>query len=202
MQGNKTAIFDLDHTLFDTTELKKEIVATLEKSGLKRTEAESALLTFTTPHKGNYDMLAHCEELLKEKRISSLDAVYRFLSSSFEKHLIRGAKEVLKTLRARGYRLLLLTMGFERFQNTKLTQTGLNSFFDEVHVVYRRKEEAMEKMKFPENTYFINDSQEETERVMHTYPKLKYILFNPEPTTKKSKIPSVTTLKELLDILY
>ncbi|MBM3257362.1 MAG: hypothetical protein FJY98_03525 [Candidatus Liptonbacteria bacterium] len=195
----KVAIFDLDHTLLDTTGLRKEMLQILQGCGLTTAEAKSSLQDFMDNHEGNYDMLGHCEELIKDKKISSLDKIHTFLSSSFEKHIIQDAKEVLRELKKRNYYLILLTKGIERFQKTKLAQTGLANLFDEIRIVAKFKEEALETINVPAGSYFINDKREESERVMRVHPHLKYILFG--KTDASETIIQITRLSELLDLL-
>lgn len=203
MQKAKMAIFDLDHTLFDTTAFKKDIFSALKKSGVSGTAIQGSFDSFMAAHGGNYDMLGHCEELREKRQLDSLDAIHAFLASPWEQHLIAGAKEVLKELRERGYRLVLLTKGSERFQKTKIAQTGLAPFFDEIRIVPELKEEELAKMNLPERSYFINDSVPETDRVRRAHPNLRYILFKSCSINETpSNIPVIRKLRTLLDMLH
>ena len=196
-------IFDLDHTLFDTTEFKKEIFAVFKACSVDEAIAKSSFDAFTKGHEGNYDMLAHCEELLKKKHIRSLDKVIAFLKSPLEKHLIKDVEETLHELRARGHRLILLTKGIERFQLTKIQQAGITSSFDEIRIVYRLKEEELRKLALPKGSYFVNDNWQETERIMNAYPALHYVLFAPSHKAipqNKNRV-SFTIVQELHQIL-
>jgi FMN phosphatase YigB (HAD superfamily) len=197
-------IFDLDHTLFDTTEFKKDIFATLKAYGVNNTTAQSSFKEFVARHDGNYDILSHCEELLQKKHLASLDEVRAFLASPLEQHLFRDAKKILRELRARGYYLVLLTKGIERFQNFKIERTGLKYFFAAIKIVEREKEKGLAKLSPPNGSYFVNDREDETERVMHAYPNLEYILFtNPNKKTEgpQTSIRKITSLQELLAII-
>ncbi len=202
---NRYFIFDLDHTLFDTVGLRKDMIATFEACGLDEAAIVSSTSAFMKAHEGNYDMLWHAEDLMHEKKIASLEKIHAFLSSSFEKHLVTDAKEVLGEFRARGFRITLLTKGIERFQRTKLSQTGLAPFFDEIRVVPTSdgKIQELRRMAVPEGSYFVNDLISETEAVQNSFPNLHCILFSPFSPLDAGhlSLSSIATLSELKRII-
>ncbi len=195
-------IFDFDYTLFDTTEFKKDIFALFRDCGVSESYMASSYKSYLASH-DVYDLISHCEYLTRSGVPCSRARVEEFLSHPFEHYLVKGAKEMLKELRAKGHRLILLTKGAERFQLTKIRQAGLASFFDEVRIV-RTKEKEIEKMKIPEGSYFINDDAAETERIMRAYPKLHYLLFvdsHTNPAGITISIPKITALREILYVI-
>lgn len=57
--------------------------------------------------------------------------------------LVPNAREVLSDLRARGYRLVLLTKGDTDLQRTRVEQSGLAQLFDEVMIVEQKTPEVI-----------------------------------------------------------
>ncbi|MCR4327911.1 MAG: HAD hydrolase-like protein [Patescibacteria group bacterium] len=204
---NPFVMFDLDHTLFNTTELKKDIFSVLNSCGGNKNTIMQSFDSFIKSHEGNYDILSHSKELLESGYINSLENVYAFLSSSLDKHLVGGSKEVLAELRKKGHHLILITKGIEQFQYFKIRNSGIESFFDEIHIVQNFKEDILKNLDPPEGSFFINDHAIETERIMHAHPLLRYIIFsNPKdspyaPSSSYKSIPVINNLRNILDII-
>ena len=48
----------------------------------------------------------------------------------YQNHLIQGARQVLETLKQRGYTMHIITNGFHESQNIKFSESGLKPLFD------------------------------------------------------------------------
>ena len=48
----------------------------------------------------------------------------------YQNHLIQGARQVLETLKQRGYTIHIITNGFHESQNIKFSESGLKPLFD------------------------------------------------------------------------
>lgn len=149
----KHLFFDLDHTLWD---FDANARTTLSQLHIDLNLAEKGVHDFDLFHK-NY--LVHNEKLwaryrkgtikqdelrLKRMWLTLLDFkiaeedLARQLSELFlqllptRTILFPDTKEVLQYLTDKGYRLHLITNGFEETQHSKLKSSGLNLFFQEV----------------------------------------------------------------------
>ena len=149
----KHLFFDLDHTLWD---FDANARATLEQLHVDLALPEKGIDDFDRFYK-NY--LQHNETLwakyrtgqikqdelrLKRMRLSLLDfkiadeALAKQMSEAFlqllptRTILFPDTKEVLQDLRNKGYRLHLITNGFDEVQHSKLKSSGLDVFFEVV----------------------------------------------------------------------
>jgi len=149
----KYLFFDLDHTLWD---FDANARATLEQLHIDLKLVDKGVHDFELFHK-NY--LQHNEKLwaryrngyikqeelrLKRMWLTLLDfhiadeELTRQLSELFlqllptRTILFPGTKEILKYLKDKGYRMHLITNGFEKTQHGKLKSSGLDIFFKEV----------------------------------------------------------------------
>lgn len=203
---NRLAIlFDLDHTLFDTTALKSDLFAALRNAGVPETLVALSFDSFISAHEGNYDLDEHCAHIRRAGIPCAPENIRLLLGASFEKYLIEGTRETLSELRARQHLLILITKGYASFQREKIRRSNLDKFFDAISVCRKWKEEELKKFSLPFGSYFINDNWEETERIMRSYPTFHYLLFSDANSRDSSpphiSIPTITRLPQILDII-
>ncbi len=124
-------------------------------------------------------------------------------------NLVEGAIETLDYLRSK-YKLHIITNGFEETQSAKLTETGLNRYFEHVitsEMVQRRKpnpiifEFALEKAgALPQNSAMVGDDLATDIKGAETVG-MTSIFFNPRKTPHNSspslEIQCLTRLCEL-----
>ncbi len=119
--------------------------------------------------------------------------------------LFSDAVSFLEFLKQTNQPLILLSLGENNFQKTKINITGVDKFFDSVHITADSKELALSVIlndfKNEEDVWFINDKIEETKQVMAGFPQLKPILkISPrftEDEYRLSLIPYFSTLTQI-----
>jgi len=126
-------------------------------------------------------------------------------SDKIKNLLFSDSVSFLEFLKQTNQPLILLSLGESNFQKIKIDITGIDKFFDAVHITADAKELAMSKIleefKNEENIWFINDKIEETKKVMRDFPGLKPILKMsprwPEEEYKLSLMPYFSTLTDI-----
>lgn len=153
MKAYQHLFFDLDHTLWDFETNAHETLAQLfadydlARHGLftfaefsqRYSEVNHALWRLYQSNKVTQKQLREVRFVRTLTRLGVAEAdVPTDISARFTDILPRKAAvfphthEVLGYLKAKGYRLHLITNGFEDVQHIKLTSSGLTDFFEEV----------------------------------------------------------------------
>lgn len=151
MKKYRHLFFDWDHTLWDFEQNSKSSLANLfEDLGLQGHGIpgfEPFFERYITINELKWDMYREGKidkQTLRETRFRETfrefgvehqelawELEVRYIQETpFQKHLIEGAREVLETLKERGYQLHVITNGFHESQNIKFTESGLEPLFD------------------------------------------------------------------------
>jgi len=148
----KTIIFDLDDTLFDSTDLvsqgRKEACKAMIDAGLKAKSVSAVfgklndvVKKLGTNHPGHYDELVRKYNNKKDSKIIAAGVVAYHDVKISKIHLYPKAKELLKWLVKKGYTLILLTKGVPEKQWEKIWRLNITEFFDEIMVVDSKKKQ-------------------------------------------------------------
>ena len=177
------AIFDLDDTLLDTSDLywrvREEFLSLLKVPGITRNklrgifeEEDSISIQETGFHPDRYGitMLRIYDRMVSEGKISHADDVRRQVKEIAKKISVQvplqidGSIETLTELKQSGIPLALLTRGIEKVQLNKIRHYHLQDFFGKnIFVVDRKNPEiflnALKTLnQKPKETWIIGDS--------------------------------------------
>ena len=148
MKEYKHLIFDIDNTILDFTESERHALrAVFTQYGVIYNEESVA--TYSKINGALWEQLEEGtikKEVLLSQRFSTFfqtqgisvdgavadDAFRTGLENRVD--LIEGSKEVLKTLKERGYRIYAGTNGVGRTQRNRLERAGLMPYFDELFI--------------------------------------------------------------------
>lgn len=155
MQARRTIlIFDADDTLWETQSLyeksKKDFLARMEKVKFARRES---IDLFESIDRRNVERFGFSRRRFPQSMIDT----YRALCLAHDRRidrsvaqrirragervfqatprLLKGARETLSKLRARGLRMVLATKGDRAVQVRRIAQSGLRQFFERVYVL-------------------------------------------------------------------
>lgn len=173
-----TIIFDFDHTLFDTKELKRDMDKIIEESGIPAEVAKVAEDKFRAENFNNYDFHGHLGSIEEHGKKVHQSVHDRFAELDFKKHIKGDPYKVITSLRAKGHRTILLTRGVEKFQKLKLTRSGLEGLFGE-HIIIcpTGKEDVLRTLDLDhEDVYIFNDDIGEIERMKTALPHAVMII--------------------------
>ncbi len=117
-------------------------------------------------------------------------------SGRIKEFLFPESASFLEFLKQTNQPLILLSLGEENFQKTKIDITGIGRFFDLIHITADAKEEAVRKIlndfKTKKDIWFINDKIEETKKVIKFFPHLKPILkMSPKFSAEEYELSSM-----------
>lgn len=203
-------IFDFDHTLLDTHRFKEAIVGAIAVFGPAKEEVRNAherSMGRREDRTGIYDPDRHIE-LLREsfpddesmqKARTAIDGV---LESTGD-FLYPGVEGFLGRLKARGYRLILLTFGNEEWQKKKVGNSGISGYFDDVIATSGSKGEVLKEIACGgEPVFVVNDNPRETRDMMEEAPELHYVIkCGPKCMDDGLDIPVVDTFGELEQLI-
>lgn len=151
MKNYKHLFFDWDHTLWDfekNSEMSlRNLFEDLSLQQLGMPSFDSFFSKYITINDLKWDMYRQGQidkQTLRETRFRETFAhfgVYaddvawtletRYIAETpYQNHLIEGTKEVLETLKERGYIMHVITNGFHESQNIKFSESGLKPLFD------------------------------------------------------------------------
>ncbi len=177
-------IIDFDDTLFDTHALKLARRDALHELGVEeelfwRTYSEArngAAGIFTYTNERHADVLAqHGVE-----RESALQALIKTTSrEQLSTFLFSDTISGLEALRAFHEPMILLSLGDKKFQELKVTGTGVGEFFDQMYMVHDTKAHVIGEIlkEHPEEKiWFINDKIDETKMLSEKFPRLKPVV--------------------------
>ena len=131
--------------------------------------------------------------------------------SPYKTNLIEGTHEVLSSLKNAGFKMVVLTNGFEEVQHIKVSQSHLGQYFEEIitsdSLGFKKPHPqayalALERVGAkPQDVIMIGDNFE-ADVLGAKEAGLGQIYFNPEGTKYEEEIDhEVKTLTEILDIV-
>ena len=197
-------LFDIDETLINTTQFVNQYFVDFPK--LVNTTAEdikNTLQNYQNTLKGPTDFnpddcirffAAHYQHDVKE-----IEKVFyhpdNFGSASFPE-----TEEVLNKLKQMDYVLGIYSEGFTSFQERKLTDNGIEGFFnkDQLYIL-RRKMDPKIISNLPANTIIIDDKPEVI-TFLEKFPNIIPLHINRKATNPLGKY-TLTSLNDLFSIL-
>jgi phosphoglycolate phosphatase-like HAD superfamily hydrolase len=180
-----TFIFDLDDTLLDTKRLKDDFSQKLVLFGVPQAVAEQSYFD-TKQSLGNYSPEGHLQIISEKYGTRVPDDFSDWLSSvSFEGYLFPESVSTLERLQPNNM-LILLTKGEQGFQNKKIKNSGIEKYFNTIHVVSGSKEVFLKDIVFDGPIYFINDKESENAVVKNNFPD--FVIIKVDEKHHKEKI--------------
>ncbi|MEK7181860.1 MAG: HAD family hydrolase [Patescibacteria group bacterium] len=177
-------VFDLDHTIFDTTEFKSDLFALLLRSGASSGNILDTYKEHLEITGGGYNFFLHCKLIeKKEKHFDTKRALVlyeEFTGKNFSKYISEDTRKALHFLKQSGCQLLLLTKGGEETQKTKLRQSGMEDVFEGVYICQGSKLATLETLGLQAGDWFVDDSLEEIVTLQSAHPELQYFLVQSE----------------------
>ncbi len=155
----KVILFDLDHTLIDTTRIRNDWLKVLERFGVARKDAErmskrmlqgEAIFDPTLA----LSLVAHAPHRKAAK--ATMDEMYR----AFEKYNFDGIGDLLAPL-SRKYALVLLSYGHRPYQMLKFKQSGLQGFFTKAVItsnLHKKEDLIAFRKKYGDDVLLVDDS--------------------------------------------
>lgn len=182
-----TIIFDFDDTLFDTTQLKQDVlrVATSEHF-LKHDDVVEAYKEACRDSNYTFENHAFClKKKYPELKIEGfLQDLHNLLNSDY---VFEGVETALKEL-DQEHKLILLTKGERDFQLIKLEKSGLKEIFNNqnLHIVNDNKAEYLKNLSIAgEEIYFLNDKDNENKAVKELFPHFNVISVSQDNSVLK-----------------
>lgn len=221
--------FDLDRTLwdFDTNSrlALSEIFQTKDLQAILGVGFDEFYQTYVIENEkcwDDYRIGAMSKEVLRFERF--LRTIQRFdqnqkalavemgdmyvATSPLKTALMEGTKEVLSTLQARGYRMHIITNGFEEIQHIKLKNTGIDHYFEEIITSERAGVKKPHQQIFHHSLKLAKASPNDSVMIGDDLPVdilgakavgMKQVYFNPKAAPHQEEITKeIQSLKEML----
>lgn len=156
-------IFDLDHTLYNTSRLKKAMMASVRSFGIdEKLWLETYQAVIRKNRRGyDYDVKKHSRLLAKTVNASGalIEKKQLAVLKRGRRFLYRDAENFLKFLRAKKIKLFLLTLGNVEWQKEKISHLKITKYFDKIILTYLHKKYLKFDFPGPRNKWiFINDN--------------------------------------------
>ncbi len=167
-----TIIFDFDDTLFDTKRFNGDVV---ERFALHGVDKELARLAYnnTKINMGNYTLNGHITTLRDAHGKEIPKEFYDWFEGLDLTEYVLPQMDILLTELAQNHKLILLTKGEDDFQNIKITRSDLAKHFHEIHITPNSKELFFADKSFDDKVVFINDKEDENQKIKEFYPDFK-----------------------------
>jgi hypothetical protein len=133
--SDKINIFDLDYTLLDTMEFKKDLAVCLDLTDEEFSRQEIDWFKAVGKHYNPVEHLRQLQQhgLIDKKKQVVLLARLKVFFLSIDKYFFEGAEELLKKIKAQGDKLVLITLGDAEWQRLKIANSRiLNQYFDDL----------------------------------------------------------------------
>ena len=175
---------DLDDTLYNTQQFKKDMYEVFQSSGITYDEFFIAYNNAEAMRDAgyfHYTFERHIEEIKKLGFIvpdGALDKLNELLKRNY---VMAGADKLLDLLKQICNKVILLTAGTTDMQAKKVDAIGLRSMFDEVVHIAGGKDELLKKyVNNGQKALFINDKLNENLVIKKTFDSVEIItLYNP-----------------------
>ena len=129
-------IFDLDHTLFDTSLYKKDLFDIFLKNGASEKEVLDSYNKHLQEVDGEYSFEKHAEILKKNNKKFNRELALKdfvdFAKSDYGKYVSESVRGTLKELKKKNIEIILLTKGAENIQRQKIENSGIEKYFNEI----------------------------------------------------------------------
>ena len=200
-------IVDFDHTLCNTTALKKALQESVREFGVDDNIFSSTYqkTVEAIPDEYDYDISRHAEIISKVTSGNPSEIKSRLVSiiSRMDEFFFKDTLSFLNWLKEHG-KIVILTWGNPKWQQTKIENGSLKKLADQC--IFTGKKKSTLKLNFPEpgqNWVFINDNPKEIKRMMDLFPSSIHLrIKRPEgkkfdPEIDQINIPTFVDLGKL-----
>lgn len=206
----KKILFDIDHTLLNTTDMARNLSNLLvQETGLSKEEVEDyeTIYTENLPHITYFDFIELVNTLPVNKNTKD-NIIDRYENEPAIYTKYNTVDEVLKKLYAKGYKIGVFSEGTPHFQETKLKNLRIGAYLDKSLIFIgqsKRSDEFIEKLP----ASIIVDDNKDVCNILARHKKhkiihlnIKHKEFTPENDDEISNsIVSIDELPELLDFI-
>ncbi|HRY36757.1 MAG TPA: HAD family hydrolase [Candidatus Magasanikbacteria bacterium] len=196
---------DLDDTIFDTRRFKADIFGVLSDFGVKEKDFNLAYKNAAElPKFGYYDYTFERQlEALREMGYTLGNEITIQLNDLFNINYKKvGAEDFLKSLQCIGKKIILLTAGNHFFQDKKIKNINLTTYFDRVEIIDGGKDDIVGEAVKKGKVLFINDNLEENKMIKENFLEAKVLsimneTYWTEEEYKKEKLDYFESLEEI-----
>lgn len=174
-------IVDFDDTLFNTHRFKKARCAGLEAVGVPEDLFWQTYKTARSDKSGvfTYSDEKHAEVLEAygfDKE--SIMTAFAIVNKRMSELLFPETIGLLKIVREFGHKIILLSLGNEKFQRLKIDNTGIEKYVDEIFIVEDCKLNVVKDIIENEvsKIWFLNDKIVEMREIWVAYPQINPII--------------------------
>jgi FMN phosphatase YigB (HAD superfamily) len=176
-------ILDFDDVLFNTKEFRSDLKNIFLKNGVPKKVFErcyygSAKITKRKLEK--YDVIRHIQAIEKEMgiRADNIKKGIDGLIKNCQKYIFNDSIVFLNSFSKKN--LFLISYTNTRFQNSKISKSGIKNFFRKIILTEGLKSEGIKKLKKDlelkrEAIYFLDDRVEQIEDIKKNYPRVTTI---------------------------
>lgn len=204
-------VLEFDHTLFDTSQFKKDLSGSLESLGVN---TELFWQTYpkarnTGDGKAMYRLERHIELLqpfTNRSQEEMLDVMRRVLANS-HKYLYPDTLDFLNRMLSLNINLTLLSFGNPEFQRAKVQASGIEWFFKDVHFTDLKRTDILYSLfgTVQPRMFFLTSKLEEVNSISssfpHVIPVIKRRTEVPLLTYRNAGYLNFEHLKEVRDYL-
>lgn len=198
---NKTKIFiDLDSTLFNTTEVKKQMFVTLETRGFLM---EQILETYSQGYnESGFTINDFLSRLNKIKSFDISSTKQKILAIHKKVGLYSDSLDFLKNIDRSKYEVNLLTFGNPSHQKYKVKISALEQYFDNLYYTEVYKTEYLSKfIDAYEHFILIDDMPEVVLDIAKNFPKAKVYCIIRGESKENFENKNIEVIKNLSNIL-
>ncbi|MBP6859419.1 MAG: hypothetical protein KBC69_02240 [Candidatus Magasanikbacteria bacterium] len=196
---------DWDNTIYDTMAFEADIFSVFAQHNVSaedvRTTFKKSLCTFS-PYKYDYSFTEHIQ-FLRDLGYAIPDSTESELNTLFLKdYLFTDAILFLNFLKTVSSHVILLSAGDLNFQMSKIKNSTIVSYFDDIKIVEGEKEKQVIKYGEQNKIFFVNDNLRENLMVKTAAPLVTVITrLNAarysEDDAKKIDVPYFSTLTQI-----
>lgn len=162
--SKKTVVFDLDHTLLDADQLKKNLFRYVQTLGVSKTKA--TINYKQAVKKGGFTIVNYGKILFKNsQKRKRLEKEYISFFIKPKQYNYSGAEDLLKNL-SKKYSLILLTYGAKQNQSRKIKQSRLTKYFEKIIITSSTfKKHDLNKLRPKNKDVLIIDNSPHVKRI-------------------------------------
>ncbi len=186
-QTINTVVFDFDNTLYQTEKLKSKFYAMAEIHGYTREEAKDIYNEARVASERIIINLSSYLNVLREQVEADGIVFLREEVSEIIENVNLGdgllpyARELLGCCKRRKCNLYLLSLGVKEWQEEKVQQAKINTFFEDGHIIYTDKinggkVSVLKEILGDDHTgigvAIFNDKPDETKEILEAFPDI------------------------------